>query len=198
MAENTKLTCLNCGGNLQVSASVDHITCHYCKTEHLVNPENGMVSLAQLVKDIHAVKNGKKKSASELKITRLDNEIKEIKELLWKLYLSPYYHSDFPQFEDSWQIDFQNSIKELIKKENPKIRFGVFAKVPVQERLFGNLTSDNLIVVIKRFEISEKMELFSKSKKRMSGIILESLRKLLSLTREKEMILNGNTGTVQI
>lgn len=92
MAEFLTLTCPSCGGKLSVSNSVNQFVCAHCGNEHIVKREGGTVWLDPLVKGIEDIRIGTNKTASELAIKRLQEEIKDLVDSLdyflqnnWKL-----------------------------------------------------------------------------------------------------------------
>lgn len=78
MPEFVTLTCPSCGAKLQVGSDVDSFACKHCGNEHIVKRSGGTVSLAPVVEQLKNVRSGVDKTASELAIKRLKEEIQEI------------------------------------------------------------------------------------------------------------------------
>ena len=75
MADFVTLSCPSCGGKLQVTPDLDRFACAHCGNEHVVRRGGGVVSLAPIVEGIDKVRAGVDKTASELAIQRLKEEI---------------------------------------------------------------------------------------------------------------------------
>jgi predicted RNA-binding Zn-ribbon protein involved in translation (DUF1610 family) len=72
------LTCPSCGGKLQITPDMDRFACGFCGTEQIVRRAGGAVSLAPVVEGLNQVRAGVDKTASELAIKRLKDEIADI------------------------------------------------------------------------------------------------------------------------
>lgn len=79
MAEFFTLSCPSCGAKLQIGNDVDKFACGYCGNEHVVKRSGGIISLAPVVEQLKDVKIGVDKTASELAVRRLRQEIDELK-----------------------------------------------------------------------------------------------------------------------
>lgn len=75
MADFVTLTCPSCGGKLQVAHDIDRFACGYCGSEHVVRRSGGAVALTPVIESIKRVQAGTDKTASELAIKRLRDEI---------------------------------------------------------------------------------------------------------------------------
>jgi predicted RNase H-like nuclease (RuvC/YqgF family) len=86
MEDFVTLSCPSCGGKLQITNNVERFACASCGNEHLVLRKGGIISLLPLVAGLRKVQEGVDKTASELAIKRLREEISvlepEIQELL--------------------------------------------------------------------------------------------------------------------
>ena len=78
MADFITMTCKSCGGKLQITPEIDDFACMYCGTEFRVKREGGTVALTPLVDEIRKVSVSTDKTASELAIIRLKEEINDI------------------------------------------------------------------------------------------------------------------------
>ena len=72
------LTCPSCGGKLEITSDLDRFACGHCGNEHIVKRSGGTVSISPVVEGLSKVQEGVDKTASELAIKRLNNEIDEI------------------------------------------------------------------------------------------------------------------------
>jgi hypothetical protein len=76
MPDYYTLTCPTCGGKLQITDEIDRFTCAHCGNEHIVKRMGGTISLAPVVEGLSNIQVGVDKTASELAITRLREEIR--------------------------------------------------------------------------------------------------------------------------
>jgi hypothetical protein len=75
MADIFNLTCPSCGGKLQVTSEIDRFACGHCGNEHIVRRSGGIVTITPLIEGLNRVQAGVDRTASELAITRLRNEL---------------------------------------------------------------------------------------------------------------------------
>jgi hypothetical protein len=80
MADFVTLSCPSCGGKLQITNDLDRFACGYCGQEHLVRRSGGVVSLAPVVEGLKQVQAGVDKTASELAIRRLREDIGQLQD----------------------------------------------------------------------------------------------------------------------
>jgi predicted RNA-binding Zn-ribbon protein involved in translation (DUF1610 family) len=74
------LSCPSCGGKLQITNDMDRFACGHCGNEHIVRRSGGTISLTPVVEGLRKVQNGVDKTASELAIIRLKQEIEKLEE----------------------------------------------------------------------------------------------------------------------
>lgn len=79
MSEFISLSCPNCGGSLKITADLDRFACSYCGQEHVVKRGEGVVSLAPVMDALGQVRSSVDKTAAELSIMRLSNELAALK-----------------------------------------------------------------------------------------------------------------------
>ena len=77
--EFTSLKCANCGAQLQVYDDMDQFACGYCKTEMLVQRRGGTVSLKAITAALSNIQVGTDRTADELSLVRLENELAGLK-----------------------------------------------------------------------------------------------------------------------
>jgi DNA-directed RNA polymerase subunit RPC12/RpoP len=75
MSDFVTLTCPSCGGKLQITKDIDRFACGHCGSEHVVKRAGGIVALAPVVEGLAKVQAGTDKTAAELAIVRLTQEI---------------------------------------------------------------------------------------------------------------------------
>lgn len=69
------MNCASCGANLEIKTDTNSFTCGYCGASQLVERHGGTVSLKLVTDSIARVQVGTDKTAAELAIVRLKNEI---------------------------------------------------------------------------------------------------------------------------
>lgn len=72
------LKCVNCGAGLEISPDMVRFACGYCGAEQIVERKGGTVALKQITDAISRVQIGTDKTASELAIRRLQEELNQI------------------------------------------------------------------------------------------------------------------------
>ncbi len=71
------LSCPNCGAGLEIIKDIDRFACAHCGMEHLVH-RGGVVSLTPAIEDHNGVKSGVDRTAAELAIRRLREDLSEL------------------------------------------------------------------------------------------------------------------------
>lgn len=72
------LACPTCGGKLQITSDIERFACAHCGNEHIVRRTGGTISIAPIVAGLDGIKSGVDRTAAELAIRRLKEEIREI------------------------------------------------------------------------------------------------------------------------
>lgn len=90
------LKCASCGSNLEINPETDVFACGYCGASQMVKRSGGTISLKLLTNSISKVQIGTDKTAAELAIVRLKEELNlnrnhysqfyKAKQNLWKTY----------------------------------------------------------------------------------------------------------------
>lgn len=75
MVHAINLTCPSCGGKLEITSDIDRFACGHCGNEMIVQRGGGIVILKPVVEGLKNVQIGVDKTASELAIVRLEQEI---------------------------------------------------------------------------------------------------------------------------
>lgn len=70
-----KLNCANCSAPLEIGDDLTRFTCSYCGTPQIVERAGGIVALKKVQSAIHAVQRGTDRTAAELAMPRLANEL---------------------------------------------------------------------------------------------------------------------------
>src|SRR5260370_9134138 len=80
MPENfISLKCQSCGGKLDVYEDMERFACGYCGTEMIVQRRGGTVALKLVQEAIKQLQIGTDKTAAELALVRLGDELKVLK-----------------------------------------------------------------------------------------------------------------------
>ena len=74
-SEFISLKCQSCGAKLDVYPDMERFACGYCGTEMMVQRRGGTVGLKAITEAIRDVQVGTDKTAAELALVRLQNEI---------------------------------------------------------------------------------------------------------------------------
>lgn len=78
MSDFITLACPSCAGNLEITADADRFVCKYCGRAHLVRRQNGVITVAPMMKKLDRILSGVDRHASELAIPRLKKEIRSL------------------------------------------------------------------------------------------------------------------------
>lgn len=78
MSDFITLACPSCAGNLDITADADRFTCKYCGRGHLVRRQNGIITVAPMLKKLNRILSGVDRHASELAIPRLRKEVRTL------------------------------------------------------------------------------------------------------------------------
>lgn len=77
MPDFVTLSCPTCGGQLQITQDIDRFACAHCGNEHMVNRGGGIITLAPVVAGLDGIRRGTDRTAAELTIRRLKEELAE-------------------------------------------------------------------------------------------------------------------------
>ncbi len=72
------LACPSCGNKLDITPDIDRFACSACGNEHIVRRSGGMVTLQPIVAGLNRISHGVDRTSSELALSRLSQEIKEL------------------------------------------------------------------------------------------------------------------------
>src|SRR6266581_1910663 len=90
MPENfITLKCESCGGKLEVYDDIERFACGYCGTEMVVQRRGGTVALKLVQEAIKKVQIGTDKTAAELALVRLTNDLNPLKTKAQRLRNDP-------------------------------------------------------------------------------------------------------------
>lgn len=78
MPDFITLSCPNCGGKLTITQDLERFACGYCGMEQVVNRGGGVISLKPVVEKLTNIQGGVDKTASELAIKRIKEEISDL------------------------------------------------------------------------------------------------------------------------
>lgn len=152
MSEFLALTCLQCGGKLQIRDDKTEFTCPYCGTPHIYNSDQGMFFMSKIEKSLKNVEKGVDKTAAELGLKRLhevlirmpfEGNLKSIKDSIWG---------------DMSALSFalRDCLKALLRKETPnrqisklkKAFIGEFSEVEMKNKWFSTLNDGEFKTMI--------------------------------------------------
>jgi len=129
MADYITMTCKSCGGKLQITPEIEDFACMYCGTEFKVNRGGGIVALSPVVEELQKVSVSTDKTASELAIIRLKEEVSTLRQ-------------DLDEREENlngW-ITQKNKEKEIAENEaiqkNRRIFFIIFLAITLLSASF--------------------------------------------------------------
>jgi DNA-directed RNA polymerase subunit RPC12/RpoP len=80
MSDFVSLSCPSCGGKLEITKDLYRFACAYCGTEHMVQRGGGVVALIPVIEQLGRIGASSDKTASELAIVRLRQEIPQLEE----------------------------------------------------------------------------------------------------------------------
>lgn len=79
MRDLVVLSCPNCGGRLEITPNLTRFACGYCGTQVAVHRGGGVVALEPVVEGLARIQSGTDRTAAELAINRLQNEIRDLR-----------------------------------------------------------------------------------------------------------------------
>jgi predicted RNA-binding Zn-ribbon protein involved in translation (DUF1610 family) len=123
------LKCLQCGASLEIKNSVSQFACGYCGANQIVERSGGAVSLSLITDAIYQVRAGTDKTAAELAIVRLQNELHQLE----------YHHAYQAKLDD-------NSIELRRKQATGNIALGVIFSFLAW--VFISLAVQNILITI--------------------------------------------------
>jgi predicted RNA-binding Zn-ribbon protein involved in translation (DUF1610 family) len=151
MPEFIALTCLKCGGKLQIRDDKSEFTCPYCGTLHIYNPDQGMFFMSQIEKSLKNVEKGVDKTASELAIRRLKDDLSEMPQQgdIWEI------KNEIWQYHEGGET-INEALQALLKKQNPNTRTNLVGKIfgseysesEIGSKLFSTLSESEIDFLI--------------------------------------------------
>lgn len=181
MAEFVTLSCPSCGGKLQITNDIERFACGYCGNEHIVKRGGGIVTLSPVVDGLKRIQQGTDKTASELAILRLSNEITEIEKNIENLIanlalndsepLIDYFGGNSSYWEQVFTprkiVDLHFEMTHLTTKNlEDMIRY--FRGLPVGKRQPGFLISLEKLLALRNILSGKQSEL--EKHKRIVGV----------------------------
>jgi len=79
MSDFVSLSCPSCGAKLEITNDIEKFACIHCGNEHVVKRSGGIVTLHPLMEEIKKISHGIDATANELMLSRIENEIRELK-----------------------------------------------------------------------------------------------------------------------
>lgn len=78
--KSISLSCASCGSNLEVTADIDRFACGYCGASQVVQRVGGTISLKLVTDAIRLVQAGTDRTAAELALKRLNDELQDLEQ----------------------------------------------------------------------------------------------------------------------
>lgn len=78
MLDFITLSCPTCGAKLQITTDMDRFVCAHCGNEHIIRRQGGTITLKPITDAISQVREGVDRTAAELGIVRINEEIKKL------------------------------------------------------------------------------------------------------------------------
>ncbi len=123
--EIIEMTCKNCGGKLTITKDSDQVICQHCGSEYLISFSENAISIKNLSEGIKGVQKSTDKTASELALKRIDNQLKTISQWIFKAnaicghFINPNIENyEFLSFSP---IPWLKQIDYVIESEKSKI-----------------------------------------------------------------------------
>lgn len=130
MADFITLSCNACGGKLKITQEINNFACAYCGTEYAVNRGDGVISLNPLTDEIIKVKEGVDKTASELAIARLKDEISNLSDDQKNV------DNELSSWTEKRGVEREELVNKLKGKRNTRILFLVIGSVVLSSICF--------------------------------------------------------------
>ncbi len=152
MADFITLRCPACSAALQITNDIERFACSHCGTEYMVRRGGGIVSLAPMIEGIKNVQIGVDKTASELAIRRLYEEMAALDLKIKRQRLLP---NPYPRQVGNWALAMIAALFiALIAAIDRSIPFTVLALV---------LAAACLVMLVRNSLQSKKFELDRKN-----------------------------------
>ncbi len=152
MADFITLRCPSCDAALQITPDIERFACSYCGTEYLVRRGGGIVSLAPVIEGSKNVQIGVDKTASELAIRRLYEEMATLDHKIKGQRLLP---NPYPRQAGNWALVMIGLLFiAAIAAIDRSVLFGVLGLI---------LAAASLGMLVERLRQSRKFELNRKN-----------------------------------
>jgi ribosomal protein S27E len=122
MADFITLSCPSCGHKLQITEDVDRFACAACGNEHIVNRSGGIVTLKPVIDSIQRVQIGVDKTASELAIKRIKEEIESLIDEISTLKGKMYEREKHTPAWDTFGGWYGRALRQIAKEKGDKYR----------------------------------------------------------------------------
>jgi hypothetical protein len=83
------MTCPSCGGKLTIQPDIDQLLCLHCGNQFLVKRNDGSIALKSISEKLTNINIGIDRTALELTIKRIKEEVKELKQLYASIEIIP-------------------------------------------------------------------------------------------------------------
>lgn len=119
MADFVRLSCPSCGSKLQITEDVEQFVCSFCGTEQIVKRRGGIVALAPVIEGLKKVQQGTDKTASELALVRLPEEIRSLETQIHEAISTMMYDKEAAEimkentFSAGYRAAKENAYREI-------------------------------------------------------------------------------------
>ncbi len=163
------LTCPSCGGKLQITGEIDRFACGHCGNEHMVRRSGGIIALTPVVEGLERIQRATDRTASELTIRRLRDDIHEFEREISRLASEPC-RRDFTNIAASLRAIKKMSFLQYVRANSKEGK-----DIAGCQRLVENLSTSELERLIEAY----KSKLIFKTKSKRNIIeILVAIRRL--------------------
>jgi DNA-directed RNA polymerase subunit RPC12/RpoP len=114
MADFVTLTCPTCGGKLQITPDIDRFACTHCGNEHLVKRGQGVIAIQPLAESLIGLKRATDRTASELAIRRLTDELQQLQASRQQVEIRIASHRGILAAHDERKVGCQSVIVGLV------------------------------------------------------------------------------------
>jgi ribosomal protein S27AE len=117
------LTCPSCGGKLEITPEIDRFACGHCGNEHIVRRGGGIISIVPVVEGLREVRAGVDRTASELAIIRLKQELAELNNTYtaYQREMAALESISVRFFNKKRKAEIQEAFKELERQGKAKL-----------------------------------------------------------------------------
>ena len=186
MPEFVTLSCPTCGGQLQITSDIDRFACAHCGNEHIVKRGGGIVMLAPVVKGLAEIQRGTDRTAIELTIRRLKEEIRELDEEIAALAGKTYLRDKTGVAAALQRMKLVSLRRYMTMAQDP-------ASINLCRELIGGLTESQSQELVGSYE---GQAIFKTKKVKSTASMLRDICKLKEQQTEKKEQIDEQLGII--